>query len=84
MEKRQSCGLKLNLLTEGPAQVYLINRPFDMGLGGAFQKTRGLNHLQPKMVLSEKHCFFTCPLQRFLTYDTFTILHFSWGVNKQK
>jgi hypothetical protein len=37
-----------------------------MGLRGAFQKTRGLNHFQPVMVFSFKHRFFTYPLLHFI------------------
>lgn len=56
---------------------------FESGLRGALQKTRGLNHFQPMMVLSRKHCFFTFPLQHFLKYlIILTILHFFQSVNQ--
>jgi hypothetical protein len=51
------------MITEYSASIYSI--PFDEGLRGAFQKTRGLNHFQPVVVLSGKRRFPTSPRQHF-------------------
>ena len=71
----------LNLITEdSSAFAYYL---FSKVLKGAFQKTKGLNHFQQVVVLSNKHRLLTSPYLRVYCVRLLftTILHFRQIVN---